>query len=106
MSELYKTSKIVKTILEQDEKARNSDNYLYFRVLDVLGKKNGIDINNVPITLFLLNMSAWGFPPFESVRRTRQQAQHDRPELRGNKEVTEFRAEKEVEYRAFARGGA
>lgn len=102
--DLYRTSDLVKAILEQDKRARNSDSFLYLRVLGVLGLKNGIDIDSMSITTFLLNMTEYGFPPFESVRRTRQKIQHEHPELAGNREVREQRAINEGVYKNYAKG--
>ena len=103
ISELLTTTALVKEILLQDERARNSDSFLYFRVLGVLALDKGIDINRVPVTAFLLKMAEWGFPAFETVRRTRQKVQADFPELSANKTVAAFRSENEKEYREFAR---
>lgn len=103
MSDLKKLTKLVKAILEQDERARNSDSYLYLRVIRIFADKKGVDINKMSIPLFLLNMNELGFPPFESVRRTRQKAQAECPELASSKVVAERRAEAEKDYRKFAR---
>lgn len=62
MKELSNIKALVKTILEDDERARNSDSFLYFRVIETIGKNLGIDMNCIPVTVFLLNMGAWGFP--------------------------------------------
>lgn len=105
MNELKHISKLVKLILDQDEKARNSDSYLYLRVIGILAAKKKINIHKISVAAFLMNMTVWGFPPFESVRRSRQKIQAECPELLGNKKVTAARAEKEIEYREFAKGG-
>lgn len=106
MKNLQNTKALVAKILEEDEKARNSDSYLYFRVIGILGQERDIDMNYVTVTAFLLNMAEWGFPPFESVRRTRQKVQAECPWLAASPKVGEFRAENEQIYREFARGGA
>ena len=62
MKELKTTKSLVKTILKDDERARNSDSFLYFQVLNAVGKKKGIDVSQIPVTDFLLNMGIWGFP--------------------------------------------
>ena len=103
INELFTTKRLVKEILLTDERARNSDSFLYFRVLGVLALEKGIDMNHIPVTAFLLNMAEWGFPPFESVRRTRQKLQATFPELIANEAVEAFRSENEADYRAFAR---
>jgi len=107
MKERFNSTKaLVKTILEQDEEARSSDNYLYLRVLKTTTSRNGgsIDLDKIPITLFLMNMDKLGAPPFESVRRARQKVQAECPWLAASDEVEIFRAENEEVYRNFARG--
>lgn len=103
-TELITTKALVKKILEQDQRARNSDSFLYFKVLNVLSYEKRMDLNKVPVTVYLLKMNAWGFPPFESVRRARQQLQHDFPELSADEAVQEVRDEYEDDFREFARG--
>ena len=100
--DLYKTSKLVHEILLQDERTRNSDSFLYLKVLGVLGLKKGIDIDSMSITTFLLNMTEYGFPPFESVRRARQKIQHEHPELAGNRKIKEYRQVNKGVYMNFA----
>ena len=103
MTELRKTTDLVKALLEMDERCRNSDSYLYLRVLSTIAEKRGIDLRDITISNFLLNFHGTAFPIFESVRRTRQKLQEHNPELRASKPVAEYRAENELEYRAFAR---
>lgn len=103
--ELRNTTALVKSILEQDQRARNSDSFLYFCLLGKLGDEKGINLDNIPVTLFLLNMAEWGFPPFESVRRARQKLQAEFPELSANRKVTEQREVNEKAFRDFAREG-
>lgn len=62
MQDLKNIKALVKTILENDERARNSDSFLYFRVIEAIGNRKGIDLNRIPVTVYLLNMAAWGFP--------------------------------------------
>ena len=102
MNDLKNTTKIVKAILEEDEQARNSDSFLYLKVLDVYGEKNGIDIKSMSITTFLLHLREYGFPPFESVRRTRQKIQEQCPHLAACDKVQAMRDEREAEFWAYA----
>lgn len=104
-AELKNTKALVKSILEQDQRARNSDSFLYFRLLGILGKERGLNMDFIPVTVFLLNMAEWGFPPFESVRRSRQKLQAAFPELAASKAVADQRADNEVTFRDFAREG-
>lgn len=104
--ELKNTTALVKVILEESRQARNSDSFLYFKVLKELGKQKGLDLDYVSVNVFLLHMSEWGFPPFESVRRARQKLQAEFPELSANGKVAAHRAENEQAFRQFAREGA
>ena len=102
--ELKTTRALVKNILEQDAETRNSDNHLYLNVIRAVAKEKNVDLNEVSITNFLSNITQWGFPPFESVRRARQQLQHDNPNLASNEAVQDFRTQNEAVFRDFARG--
>lgn len=102
---LKSTEALVKEILENDEKARNDDDYLYILVLlDVAGKK-GDNLWAYSFAYFQLSHRKLGYPPFETVRRSRQKLQRKFPELRADKEVEEQRADNEETYRDFAREG-
>lgn len=105
MENLYTCQRLVKEILTEDPQTRNSDSFLYFKVLKKLGTIRGIDIDKMSITHFLLNMKEYNFPPFESVRRSRQKIQAECPELAGAERVMAMRAEREKEFREFARSG-
>ena len=102
--ELITIKSLVESILKQDAGTRNSDSYLYLRVIGELAGEKMIDLSKVSILDFLHNMSKWGFPPFETVRRARQYLQHDDPELSSNEEVQTFRTQYEAVFREFARG--
>lgn len=103
MKDLKTIKALVKLILEQDIKARNSDSYLYFRVINYVAKQHNIDLSKLSVISFLMTMSQSPFPPFESVRRTRQKVQEKFPELAASAEVQELRAENEEVFREFAR---
>lgn len=105
MQDLKTIKALVHSILESDTRARNSDYYLYFAVLKAIADKHSIDLKSIAITDFLLNREyAKLFPPFESVRRTRQKAQEKHPDLAACVEVEAGREINETAYREFARG--
>ena len=104
MTDLKTTTSIVKLVLENNERARNSDSYLYLRVLDHWGKQRDIDATQWPVEALLLYMSDFGIPPFESVRRARQKIQQTYPHLAACKKVAEQRTANEEVYRAYAQG--
>lgn len=103
MKDLNSTRALVKTILEEDTQARNSDSYLYLRVLDIIAKRNNVNLQDISVIEFLSTLSVSVFPPFESVRRSRQKVQERYPHLGACKKVSEYRAENEEAYREFAR---
>lgn len=105
MGDLKNTKALVQFILENDQAARNSDYYLYFRVLNTIADKHRIDLEGISITDFLLNAEFTSlFPPFETVRRTRQKIQAETPSLSACETVREYRADNEEIFRQFARG--
>ena len=112
MAKLKHTTKIVKAILEKDKKARNDDNYLYLRVVCTVANLNhikeiyGINVSQMTVLDFFLSAKALKLPGFETVRRARQKVQAKFPELSGNEETTEARAECETVYREYSREGA
>ena len=103
MNDLKNTTKLVMAILEQDERARNSDSFLYLRVIETIADKKGINLYGIPIPVFLVSMKENGFPPFESVRRTRQKIQEHHPELAACDKVKGLRMNNETEFRQYAR---
>ena len=102
MHDLKNTTALVKTILEQDKQCRNSDSFLYLKVLSVVGKQKGIDLGSMSVPYFLLNLHGSAFPPFESVRRARQKVQERNPHLAACEAVEGYRAENEAQFRAYA----
>ena len=104
MPDLKNITAIVKGLLENDKSCRNSDSFLYLKVLYVVAHQKGINLENVSVPHFLLCLQGTLFPPFESVRRARQKLQAKYPDLAACEAVEGFRAENEAEYRAYARG--
>ena len=96
------TRRVVKKILEDDEFARNSDSWLYLKVIEEDAKRMGINLENVLVKTFLAYPQ--GFTPFETVQRTRRFIQRQFPELAGNRRIKQKRAQLEEEYRDWARG--
>jgi hypothetical protein len=99
MSRLKSTKELVKTILEQDEKSRDSDMRLYFEVCNRINP-SALD---APFCVVIMNLDSLSLPPFESVRRSRQKIQAECPHLSASPEIQTFRAENEESYREFAR---
>ena len=106
MVDLKNTTALVKSILEQDKQCRNSDSFLYLKVLSAVAKQKGIDLEKMTVPFFLLNLHGAGFPGFETVRRTRQKLQQHHPEFAACDAVDGFRMENEAAFREYARGEA
>ena len=106
MNDLKNTTALVKALLEEDKQCRNSDSFLYLKVLSVIGKRKGIDIDTMSVPCFLLSLHGTAFPGFETVRRTRQKIQQHYPELSACEDVEGFRMDNEKEFRAYAVGDA
>ena len=104
-SELKNTKALVKHILEEDQKARNSDSYLYLKVIEHIAEQRGFNLWDLKVPYFLKYMAVYGFPAFETVRRTRQKLQAEYPELSASRKVAAERDKNEEAFRDFAREG-
>lgn len=103
MTELNNVKRRVKALLESKPDTRNSDNLLYLEVIKQIATEIGEDIENVPMVTFIEQLSNSPYPPFESVRRTRQKVQAENPELKADDVVQLFRTEMEFKYEEFVR---
>ena len=99
MKNILRTSEIVKELLIEDEKTRDSDDYLYLKVCERI---NAAALDK-PLWFFLANRRTFSIPPFESVRRSRQKLQEHNPELCGSGDVEAQRKVNEEVVRDFAR---
>lgn len=97
--ELNQTQVIVKDILMNYPIARDSDMYLYLRVV----KKLNPAAVNKPFSEVVLNLEELGLPCFETVRRTRQKLQAEFLNLRGSDRIRSLRSINEEVFKEFAR---
>lgn len=107
MNKLKTTKALVTHILERDVQARNSDNHLYYHVLNEIADRHRLgDVDGMLVGDLLewLCQENCPFPGFETVRRARQKVQAEFPHLAASERVQEFRAENETAFRQFARG--
>ena len=98
MSRLKKLSKQVEAILEEYPMTRGDDRLL---ITTVYIRHYGVR----PTAGFKEVMSDYTLPPFESIRRSRQKVQEQRPELRANADIEQIRMDLQEEYIEFAREG-
>ena len=104
MTNLKQTTKLVKNILTDDKRTRNSDSFLYLKVVECVAEQKGINLWGISVPMFLFYIKDYGFPPFESVRRTRQKVQQHHPELAACEKVAAMRKANEAEFLDYARG--
>ena len=102
MDNLKNVSALVKDILEQDRKARNTDNHLYLKVLEYYSVKYGLDISTMTVPELLKELDQHILPGFETVRRSRQKVQASYPELAPAENIRRKRTENESYYKNFA----
>ena len=69
----------------------------------MLGRRNHVDYIHMPMIDFYEQLPTLDVPTIETVSRLRRKAQQEHPELKANAEVTAFRAEREEQFRAYAR---
>lgn len=102
---LKATAHIVKHVLEEDKRTRNSDSLLYLKVLEYISRRSDCpDLKDLTVPHFLLNMKEYGFPPFESVRRNRQLIQAKYPELAAEDPIDAHRLVNEERVLEYVRG--
>jgi len=101
--EVKTTTDLVKNILQAYPQTRNSDNELYFRVCDAIGKQTGVDIHRMSMPMFFLHIAEYGFPSYETVGRARRKLQANHPELCGNSNVEAQRMLNEQVFRDYGR---
>ena len=103
LKELNRVSKIVKKVLIDDTRARNSDARLYRKVIYQIGMNKGIDVGAMSVTYYLEHMKQLGFPAFETISRARRKIQAKHPELAGDDDVVAHREINEQVYREYAK---
>lgn len=101
VTEIYRTSNLVKDILEDDEKARNSDLYLYIKICE---RVNPAALK-LPFAVVMADLKSFNLPCTETVRRARQKIQEKHPELAGCRKVNKLRSENEAIFREYSRKG-
>lgn len=97
--EFKSTTKLVKDILQKNPLARNSDTYLYIEVMMRLNPH----ATKMPFGMVWKNLQDLGLPCYDTVTRARRKVQAEHPELQGSERVRHFRAEREEEYKEYAR---
>ena len=95
MAKLEAVARTVRGILERCPEARDSDDLLYCKIINIYGA------GTMDVLEFFRRRKSMGIPSFETVRRSRQKVQEEHPELKGTR--AEERAEAEQVFRDFAK---
>lgn len=104
MTGYIKTKNLVHKILIEEPRTRNSDDLLYLSVIRHISAINGVRLEDLRVIDFLSDKQVkQQFPPFETVRRTRQKVQEKNPSLQATEGVRAIRALKEIEMRELVR---
>jgi len=103
VKELKTTTELVKDLLEKYPKARNSDNYLYIKVLQHKGAAKGINLEQMSVFNFFMRIKELDVPSIETVGRCRRKIVESHPELAGNGDVEAGRMLQEETFRDYAR---
>lgn len=98
--ELKQTTKIVREIMENDERARNSDDYLILAVCTSINP----ECADLPFSEVMKHRKELGLPVFETIRRTGQRIREKHPELCGNEVVEAVRQLNQEVFRDYAKG--
>lgn len=107
MKNLLRVSSVVKEVLTDIPETRNSDYFLYLKVLERYAAEQGSpNPKDLTVAYFLCNAKKLKFPYFETVRRARQKIQERCPELQACTEIREVREAKEEVFYNYAIGGA
>jgi hypothetical protein len=93
---LENTSSLVEKILAKDERTRNSDTWLCFRVYEEIAKKYGKRIF-IPFELFEK------FPSFETITRVRRKLQNDEGKYLPSEETQQMRKDRQADMMNWAR---
>lgn len=105
MNEFTNTTELVQSLLTNDSKTRNSDNYLFYMVCKTILGGKGIDIETIGFSKLFRSLKEYNLPQFETVGRIRRKLQHDLPELACCVEVGIERAVNKDAFKEFAREG-
>ncbi len=97
--DLNNTKELVKKVLLDDLGSRNSDNRLYANVCKLLNLK----ATQRPFYEVIEFPEKYGFPTYETVRRSRQKIQEECPELGADTRTKQKRMECEQMYLDFVR---
>lgn len=81
---LNKVENVVRDVLIQREDARNSNDVLYYLVVERFARENGIPLQGKRFETVMMNISNLNLPKYETVTRARRKLCEKYPDLRGS----------------------
>lgn len=99
LDEIYNTKELVVLLLENEPECRNSDDLLYVKVCEHKNPR----ILKMPFWEVMIHSHKYHLPAYETVRRTRQRLQEERPDLGPTAFIKGHRQENEEAFEKFAR---
>lgn len=104
---LFNVKKIVECVLDNCPETRDNDYLLWLKVLEVTAAERKIPDLTKSMTVgeFLEIAKYSKLPNYETVSRARRKVQERCPNLRATEETQAARAERQLEFKEFARNG-
>ena len=97
--EIKNVHKLVVYLLVRYKKARNSDTFLYVKLM----KRLNPEASGLSFEYVMEHLKELGLPCYETVSRTRRKVQAEHPELQGDERVRKFREEAEEDFIEYAK---
>ena len=95
---------VIKAILKDQPKTRNSYSFLELAVLKVYARQRGLSTHDMSVDTLYLNRDKWKFPKAETIRRNCQLIQAKYPELAADEEIAAHRLANQERVREYVRG--
>jgi len=102
--QMLNSKAVIKAILKDQPKTRNSYSFLELAVLKVYARQRGLSTHDMSVDTLYLNRDKWKFPKAETIRRNCQLIQAKYPELAADEEIAAHRLANQERVREYVRG--
>lgn len=102
--QLLNSKEVIKAVLTDQPKTRNSYSFLELAVLKVYAKQRGLSTHDMSVDTLFMNRDKWKFPKAETIRRNCQLIQAKYPELAADEEISAHRLLNQERVREYVRG--
>lgn len=101
--QLLNSKEVIKAVLKDQPKTRNSYSFLELAVLKVYAKQRGLSTRDMSVDTLFMNRDKWKFPKAETIRRNCQLIQAKYPELAADQEISAHRLVNQERVRDYVR---